>query len=179
MGSSQISTAKEINRNKASPRNLTLLFFFCLGGIVRFYSTIRAGSSGSSFSLNCKGKLHPWFLSGFIDAEGCFFVSIVKQKTGWSVRATFQITLHQKDLALLKQIQAFLGVGGITLDKSKGCAHYRVQSIKDLKVVIDHLEKYPLMTQKWADYLLWKRVVDLLIRKEHLTSVGLQIIVNI
>lgn len=43
-------------------------------------------------------------MAGFIDAEGCFHISIVKSKTvksGKSVRVIFQISLHEKDKALL------------------------------------------------------------------------------
>jgi hypothetical protein len=41
------------------------------------------------------------------------------------------------------------------------------------------VDKYPLVTQKWADFELFKQVVDLLNRKEHLTIEGLQQIVSI
>lgn len=50
--------------------------------------------------------LHPWFITGFADGDGCFFVSIQKNsilKTGWLVRAAFQIALHSKDRALLEK----------------------------------------------------------------------------
>ena len=43
----------------------------------RFYSTSKVASSGSSLPLDlCKGKLHPWFITGFLDAESCFLISI-------------------------------------------------------------------------------------------------------
>ena len=45
--------------------------------------------------------------------------------------------------------------------------------------VIPHFDKYPLLTQKRADYLLFKQVVDLILRKEHLTSKGLLEILSI
>jgi hypothetical protein len=48
-----------------------------------------------------------------------------------------------------------------------------VGSVKELKVIIDHLDKYPLITQKRADYLLFKQAFDLISRKEHLTKEGL------
>jgi hypothetical protein len=56
---------------------------------------------------------------------------------------------------------------------------YRVSSVKDLQVVIDHFDKYPLITQKLADYLLFKRAFELVKRKEHLTTKGLKQIVAI
>jgi hypothetical protein len=61
-------------------------------------------------------SLHPWFITGFSDAEGCFGIQILKSKkikTGWEVRAFFVMSLHKRDLALLMQIVSFLGVGRI------------------------------------------------------------------
>jgi hypothetical protein len=44
-----------------------------------------------SFSiLRIKPKLNPWFITGFIDAEGTFCCTIYKNKaykTGWVVRS--------------------------------------------------------------------------------------------
>jgi len=80
--------------------------------------------------------------------------------------------LHQKDRALLELIKASLGVGQI-YKHGKDSIQLRVSSVKDLLVIIDHFDKYPLITQKLADYLLFKRVFELMNRKEHLTSEGL------
>jgi len=51
--------------------------------------------------------------------------------------------------------------------------------VKDLARIIDHFEKYPLITQKRADYEIFKQVFYLIYRKEHLTLPGLQEIVAI
>jgi len=56
---------------------------------------------------------------------------------------------------------------------------FRVTSLKDLTVIVDHFDKYPLITQKWADYQLFKKAVEIMNRKEHLTSEGLQEIINL
>jgi group I intron endonuclease len=48
--------------------------------------------------------------------KSCFTVKMIKgnrYKAGWQVIARFEIGLHNKDLALLKQIKSFFGVGGI------------------------------------------------------------------
>lgn len=124
---------------------------------------------------------HPWFVAGFVDAEGCFRIKIVPLKalkTGWRVQAVFQIGLHQKDQILLESIKLFLGVGNIT-NKGKDAIQFAVSAPKDLKVIIDHFDKYPLITQKRADFELFKQVVDLVSRKEHLTLSGLHKIVAI
>jgi len=57
---------------------------------------------------------------------------------------------------------------------------YSVNSVKDIiNVIIPHFDKYPLLTQKRADYLLFKSAVLLINDKKHLTLEGLQDIVNI
>ena len=57
---------------------------------------------------------------------------------------------------------------------------YSVADLKDLtNIIILHLDKYPLLTQRAADFILFKRVVELKYKKTHLTSEGLHKIVNI
>jgi hypothetical protein len=95
------------------------------------------------------------------------------------VQAVFQITLHEKDLELLKLIKAFFkGVGKINRN-GKDAYQYRVYSMKDLAVIIAHFDKYPLISQKQIDYILFKQILELISRKEHLTTEGLQKIVSI
>jgi len=123
------------------------------------------------------------FISGFSDAESSFSIFVVKNpklKTGWSVQPAFLINLHVRDLKLLEEIQLFFGVGTIAIKKDKESAIFSIQSIKNITdVVIPFFEQYPLITKKRVDYLLFKRVVDLMIKKEHLTPSGLNKIVAI
>jgi len=57
---------------------------------------------------------------------------------------------------------------------------FRVTKIKDLiNVIIPNFDSYPLLTQKKADFILFKQVVLMMDRKEHLTIEGLQKIVAI
>ena len=68
-------------------------------------------------------------------------------KVGKSVRAIFQISLHKKDKVLLEKINDFFGVGKI-IQRKDGVYYYQVTSLNDLFIIIEHLEKYPLITQK-------------------------------
>ena len=52
--------------------------------------------------------------------------------------------------------------------------HFRVQSIKEIQVILNHFENYPLITQKQADYILFKMIVNLINNKKHLTIEGLK-----
>ncbi|KAF1107987.1 hypothetical protein B8V09_03535 [Streptococcus agalactiae] len=91
----------------------------------------------------------------------------------------YLIGLHQKDQPLLKLIQRSFGEIGIISNKENDLIEFRITSIKELAVIIDHFDKYPLITQKFADYILFKQAYELVKQKDHLTSEGVQKIVNI
>ena len=75
----------------------------------------------------------------------------------------FRIDLHCRDLLLLRKIQSFFGVGIINQYESKNSVVYSVQSLRDIiNVIIPHFDQYPLITQKRADYLLFKQAINLL-----------------
>uniref|UniRef100_UPI0022FD50BE hypothetical protein n=1 Tax=Drechslerella dactyloides TaxID=74499 RepID=UPI0022FD50BE len=152
--------------------------------LVKFYSShISTSSSVTKYSFNNKNSfyLHPYYITGFIDGEGCFSISMYKDSRmfrGWQVKPIFSINLHNRDLKLLEAIQRTLGVGKL-YKHGKNSTQYRVSSLKNIYVIINHLDKYPLITKKWADYLLFKEAVELINNKEHLTLNGLQKIVNL
>jgi hypothetical protein len=79
---------------------------------------------------------------------------------------------------VLELIKSYFGETGNILKQGKDSVQYRVASLKDLtNVIIPHFNKYPLITQKKADFILFKKVVDLMNNKEHLTLEGLQKII--
>ena len=127
-------------------------------------------------------RLNPWFVTGLADSEGTFTVMIDKNQKrtlGWRVQAKFQIGLHERDLALLLKIQQYFGGIG-SIGKSGNMVFYSVSSVKDLtNIVIPFFSNYPLLTQKAADFLLFKAIVNLIINKNHLTVEGLNQIINI
>lgn len=95
-----------------------------------------------------------------------------------SVRLYFQIWVHKKDELILKLIQSKLGVGEIYNSRTD-MVELQVSSFKDMGAVINFFDKYPLITQKWADYLLFKKAYELILNKEHLTVKGLISLVEI
>lgn len=128
-------------------------------------------------------NLNPWFVSGFSDGEGYFGFQVQKRpeaRLGWQIKPIFEIELHRRDLALLEKLQAFFkGAGGITKTK-RTTLQYRVTSVEQISnVIIPHFDKYSLITQKLTDYLLFKKVIIMMEKKEHLTQEGLNTIVAI
>jgi len=78
----------------------------------RFYSTLASAQPNTKNS-----ELDPWFVTGFIDAEGSFVCSVRKRissRVGWRTDSIFIITIHTKDVDLLKLVQKyFQGIGNI------------------------------------------------------------------
>lgn len=147
--------------------------------IIRLYSSNT--SNYPRYNLNNTYYLNPYYITGLVDAEGCFTTSIYKDcrmKTGWQVKPIFQLNLHKKDLKILEAVQKTWGVGKI-YKHGKDSFMYRVSSLKNLRVITNHFDNYPLITQKLADYLLFKQSIDLIQKKLHLTEQGLLKLVGI
>lgn len=124
-------------------------------------------------------SISPWFISGYTDAEGCFNVSLQRNPYGkFYIRPQFQIQVHSRDKDLLMQIQDHWGgIGNIynNSDNSK----FMVRSLDHILKIITHFSNYPLITQKKADFILFKQIIDKIVNGEHLSAKGLQEIVNI
>ena len=144
--------------------------------ISRCYSTTKCNNR-----LEIKYNIDPNFITGFTDAEGCFTLSITKSnqvRSGWAIKLRFQINLRKKDLQILEWIQSYFCGGHISKTGSDSY-QLRFDSMKDIQVIIDHFDKYSLISQKFGDYKLFKQVYLLLLNKEHLTYEGLRKIVSI
>ena len=88
----------------------------------------------------------------------------------------FQINLHVKDKVVLEVIKNSLRVGQI-YKSGPELIQLRVQSLQKFETVINHFQKFPLITKKRADFDLLKKVFILIKNKEHLTPEGLRKIV--
>ena len=132
-------------------------------------------------NLTPKIRLNPHWVSGFVDARGCFMISVREQagSTGWGVSACFTLRSHINNLPLLLMIQSFFGgIGGIYVwEKS---AIYTVGKLEYIiNVIIPHFKQYPLQSSKKINFQLWSECVDILANKEHLSELGLKKIISI
>ncbi len=122
-----------------------------------------------------------YWISGFVDGEGCFTISIINNPTtrfGKQIFPEFVITQGAKSLKTLEDIKKFFGCGSIILNKrydnhNENLYRYCVRSIKDLQNnIIPFFEKFKLKTLKFKDFLIFKKVVMMMYRKQHLTEKG-------
>jgi len=133
--------------------------------------------------------LDPNWVTGFSDVEGCFSVIIsITIALKCNVRVSYEINLHTKDIDILHKITRgavpppgtrgaspgdFFGVGSVYSRPDRKISVFRITQVKDLiAVVIPHFSKYPLLSRKRGDFILWSKVVAMMDQKEHLTLNG-------
>jgi hypothetical protein len=113
-----------------------------------------------------QSKLDPWFVTGFIDGEGCFgLYTYTNAASKWYVFLDFKFTLHTKDRDLLDQIKFYFCVGEISKHGEQSI-NYGIRSMKYLQLIINHFYKFTLKTKKLNDYKLFKLAFNIIKNKE-------------
>jgi LAGLIDADG endonuclease len=127
--------------------------------------------------------LDPWYVTGLAEGEGCFCVSFAlrpKLRTGLEARPSFSLSLNEKDLSLLQDLQAFFGCGWIRASRSDRTFKYEVRSIGDLLTpVLPHFEMFPLRGSKGRSFNGFSRVCRMIEQGDHRERAGLEEIVAI
>ena len=119
-----------------------------------------------------------YYLSGFVDGEGCFSVSFrEREKLNQGIEVTPSFAIAQKktkqNYALLNKIRLIFQ-GGAIRDDGRGCYKYESRSITHLRnQVIPFFLKYPLYTSKASDFLCFSEICSLIASKQHLNKNGL------
>jgi hypothetical protein len=96
-----------------------------------------------------QNKLHPYYITGFVDGEGCFSINVRPRPNrgkGYAVELVFKITLSTKDKLLLENIKNFFNVGRLLTQGSS--ISYCVKSLNELQVIVNHFDNYPLISNK-------------------------------
>ena len=98
--------------------------------------------------LKIPSELNPNWLSGFITAEGSFFISIYlndKRKAKYAVSLVFSLSQHIKDTELLKRLLNFLACGRIQEHVNRETIEWIITKSDDLnQKLIPFLTKYSL-----------------------------------
>lgn len=119
------------------------------------------------------------WLSGFIDAEGCFNVTLFKRKSmtlGYQVKLRFMI--DQKDsLDTMNFIKDQLNLFLTHRNLKKGAigTMHRIESNSFVKVplIVEYINRFRLKTKKQYSFDKWVKVYELVKNKVHLTEKGL------
>ena len=118
--------------------------------------------------------LNPQWVSGFIDGDGSFTVSI-ESKTGY-VNLRLVIGLNHRESPLIQKILEFFGgIGRISFGSNQQAVYYTVGNIKDLSsTILSHFDTYGLQGNKFNNYIIWKEILIKVVSKAHLTKEGLK-----
>ena len=123
------------------------------------------------------------YISGYIDGEGCFTVSIsprAKLAVGWEVRPSLSVSQNGDRAEVLQLIQAHFGCGSIRPDRSDKTLKWETRRLEDLLGrVIPHFEQYPLLSGKRFDFACFASICRSMADGEHRTTSGLSKIVEL
>lgn len=125
------------------------------------------------------------YLIGFIEGEGCFYVSIVPSKettSGWQVIHFFKVSQNPRGLEVLEWLKTRLDCGYIkmnasSLSKDKTLA-YVVRNIDDLKEKVIPFFKNKLIVKE-NDFKKFCQIIELVSNKQHLSKDGVVKIIDI
>ena len=124
------------------------------------------------------------WITGFVDGEGCFSVSIFRNmsqtKLGWQVFPEFVVSQGEKSLESLELIKEYFDCGYIIRNNRHDNHHeammkYCVRSIADLREkIIPFFDQHQLKTYKRNDFQVFKKIVQIIFDKKHLSQKGLE-----
>ncbi len=127
-------------------------------------------------------NIHPQWISGFVDGEGTFYVGINQNETmkhGFQVLPEFRIVQHKRDVALLHAIKKYFKAGVVRVNHGDRY-ELRIRKFEALKdIIIPFFEQHSLRTQKRIDFIKFRKVIQCMDNKEHLSKDGLAKIFSI
>jgi hypothetical protein len=120
------------------------------------------------------------WLTGFIDAEGCFHVSFGKNNKHKILFDLAQKGLEDKNLILDKLPELVKG-GKVYKHYQDGVWYYRLEGLKATEHLIKILDssQYTFLTKKQNSYLIWKTIHEKIKNKEHLNPLERLKLINL
>jgi LAGLIDADG endonuclease len=123
------------------------------------------------------------YISGYIDGEGCFTVSISPRPTllvGWEARPSLSVSQNGDRAEVLLLIQQYFSCGRIRPDRSDRTVKWETRSLLPIRsALIPHFRRYPLLSGKRRDFELFADICERMARGEHLLRSGLLEIVRL
>jgi hypothetical protein len=123
------------------------------------------------------------YISGYVDGEGCFTVSIAPRATllvGWEVRPSLSVSQNGDRAEVLHLVESHFGCGSIRPDRSDRTLKWETRRLEDLlDRVIPHFEAFPLLSGKRHDFQRFAQVCRLMAAGSHRSRQGMITIVEL
>lgn len=105
-------------------------------------------------------KFNPFWIAGFVDGEGCFYVKISKYKENKNVNLYFSISQDIRDIDLLKNLVLYFNCGIIeTVTTRPTQSTYVVYKFADIiDKIIPFFDTYKLNGKKLLDFYDFKNI---------------------
>lgn len=124
-------------------------------------------------------SLNNHWLAGFTDADGCFYISVVKSKShsiGYSVRLEY--SLKQNDSLPLTLLYNLIKKGNLS-HYSTGIWCYKSTGYSTAHILIQYFDKFNLQSSKFVNFLKFRKVYIMITKGLHLTDKGIKKIISI
>ena len=128
------------------------------------------------------------YISGFVDGEGCFSITIGKHhttKNRLDPRLNFEIELRGDDREILEMIAETIGCGRIyelNYDRYGWHPHVKlkISGIKDIiERIIPFFQKHPLYGKKKFSFEIFCQAARIFEAKQHLTEMGINELIRL
>jgi hypothetical protein len=146
-----------------------------------------AGDNPTSAGNQQERPITPDWVVGFVDGEGCFSVSVVRQpggaarrgyRTGWQLNPRFAVTQGARSVRVLEDLRRFFGVGKLHRNRrvdnhKEDLYRYDVSRLDELTdVIVPFFQEHPLRTAKRDDFETFSRCLTIISDRRHLEARG-------
>ena len=123
-----------------------------------------------------------YYLSGFVDGEGSFNVSLRRRNDhtlGWQVVLTFNVS--QRDKTVLEILKKHFGCGRLQERKHDGVWYFVVSNPQAIFTrVIPFFERFKLLSViKKKNFSIFRQIVELVITNQHCSAKGIRKIIEL
>lgn len=114
------------------------------------------------------------YIAGFVDGEGSFNISFKhRQDYNLGVKISASFNISQKEIEILEWIKSIFKCGTIR-SRNDGLFYYEVTDLTSLNErIIPFFDKFGLRTKKYKAFIVFKRIISLMIDNFHKKPEGI------
>jgi hypothetical protein len=142
--------------------------------VIQFNTRLRPRASLSAISMPMKVNDRTFWFAGFVQGDGSFQIKLRKQQTTNAYcQVEIMLMVELKTFDLLKQIQRSFG-GSVGYRKSRHTYYYSSVNLSNASKLVIYFDQFQVMGLNYKIYLCWKQALNMVLKKQHLTTTGLE-----